>query len=134
MSQRLRIGNVYHHKIRDEEIITVHRDHENYVWYRGVKGRDNAGVVSTTDWVEQEPYKDLLGNVEMADYPEDWERKAAAIKKRDDYTCQGCGNSGAGVDLHAHHICPLGAGGSNARSNLITLCDECHGRVHGGVT
>jgi hypothetical protein len=131
VSERIRLGNTYNH---DEygEVLTVHRDHENVVWFRPVEARDNAGVISTGNSIESEPYKQFLGSVSMLDYPDDWESKAQAIKQRDGYTCQGCGNEDR--ELHVHHIVPLGAGGSNARSNLITLCDECHGRVHGGAT
>lgn len=143
MSERIRLGNVYEH---DEfgEVLTVHRDHENQIWFRPVKGRDNAGVISTGNSIRSEDYKHFLGRVSMLSYPDDWERKAEAVKRRDNYRCAACPrarNAEEGPDwqdedaeLHAHHIVPLGAGGSNARSNLITLCDECHGRVHGGVT
>jgi 5-methylcytosine-specific restriction endonuclease McrA len=135
MSERIRLGNTYHH---DEhgEVLTVHRDHENQVWFRCVESKDNAGVIRTGP-PRTEDYKTFLGSVTMRDYPEDdeWQARRKAVFERDDYTCQGCGQSGDSVaQLHCHHICPLGAGGSNARSNLITLCDECHGRVHGGTT
>lgn len=131
MSERIRLGNVYEHD-REGTVLTVHKDHENHVWFRPVKSRDNAGVIATEEDIEREHYKTFLGNVSMLDYPDDWGRKSEAIKQRDNYTCQGCGAEDA--ELHVHHIVPLGAGGSNVRSNLITLCDECHGRVHGGVT
>lgn len=36
------------------------------------------------------------------------------------------------VELHVHHIVPLGCGGTNSFRNLITLCEECHGKIHGG--
>jgi len=42
--------------------------------------------------------------------------------------CVACGNK---ENLHQHHLVPKSAGGSNAANNLITLCGECHGRVHG---
>jgi len=143
MSQRIRLGNVYNH---DEhgEVLTVHKDHQNNVWFRPVVSRDNAGVISTEREVDNEPYKDFLGSVSMLDYPDNWQAKARAIKQRDGHSCTACPrheNAADGPDwqhdgaeLHVHHIVPLGAGGSNARSNLTTLCDECHGRVHGGVT
>jgi len=131
VSERIRLGNTYEHD-REGTVLTVHKDHQNHVWFRPVKSRDNAGVIATEERVEREHYKTFLGNVSMLDYPDNWGDKADAIKKRDNYTCQGCGAENA--ELHVHHIVPLGAGGSNARSNLITLCDECHGRVHGGVT
>lgn len=133
MSERIRLGNVYQHN-EHGEVLTVHKDHDNRLWFRPVVARDNAGVISTGVGVESEAYRDFLGNVSMLDYPDDWDRKARAIRKRDDNTCQSCGADGNNAELHVHHIVPLGAGGSNARSNLITLCDECHGRAHGGVT
>ena len=131
MSQRIRLGNVYQH---DEhgEILTVHRDDANFVWYREVVGRDNGGVVSTSDDIHTENYRDLLGNVSMLDYPDNWDDIARAVRKRDNGTCQGCGSKD--TKLHVHHIIPLSSGGSNARSNLITLCEECHGRIHAGAT
>lgn len=134
MSQRIRIGNTYWHRTREEEVFVCHRDASNHVWFRGVVARDNAGVISTSDWVDQQPYKEFLGVVEMRDYPPDpeWEARRQAILERDGNTCQGCGDEGS--PLQVHHIVPLGAGGTNAKSNLIALCEQCHGRVHGGVT
>jgi hypothetical protein len=132
MSQRIRVGNTYHHKPRDRLVVVTHHDSANYIWFRGVHGYDNGGVLGTTDWVEQQEYPEFLSCVEMRDYPDDWDAKRGAVLERDDYTCQGCGSSNC--ELQVHHICPLGAGGSNALSNLIALCQECHGRVHGGVT
>jgi len=133
MSQRIRIGNVYQYKPKDREVVVVHTDHDNNVYFRDVKSRDNAGVIATSDAVHHAPYKEFLSCVEMRDYPDNWQGKARAIRQRDDHTCQGCGDSNAD-ELHVHHIVPLGAGGSNVRSNLITLCDECHGNVHRGVS
>lgn len=143
MAERIRLGNVYEHN-EHGEVLTVHKTHDNEVWARPVKSRDNAGVISTQNKLIREHYRQFLGSVSMLDYPDNWERKAEAVKKRDGYRCAACSQSRdlddgpewqtEEADLHAHHIVPLGAGGSNARSNLITLCDECHGRVHGGVT
>lgn len=31
---------------------------------------------------------------------------------------------------HVHHIIPLAAGGDNRESNLISLCTQCHGKIH----
>lgn len=44
--------------------------------------------------------------------------------------CVACGTRDK-ARLEHHHLIPKSEGGSNAESNLITLCDECHGRVHG---
>jgi HNH endonuclease len=42
--------------------------------------------------------------------------------------CVAC--HGRGV-LHHHHLVPKAEGGSDDETNLITLCEACHGRVHG---
>jgi hypothetical protein len=42
-----------------------------------------------------------------------------------------CANCGAGGDLHIHHIVPLINGGTNRITNLVNLCETCHGLVHG---
>lgn len=74
-------------------------------------------------------------------YGENWEELSAYVRKRDDYTCK---VRKLGVNwrcnvqlkppfhwlLHVHHIIPLPKG-PNHPKNLITLCRECHGRIHG---
>jgi hypothetical protein len=144
MSEKLRIGNVYKHP-EHGEIVVTNRDHENNVYYRKVKHRDNAGVVSASQWERSTSYDNLLGSVQMRDYPsgggdedtpngddvpDEWNTLASVIKERDNHTCQSCGSQN--TELAAHHIVPLGCGGTNTLRNLITLCSECHGRVHGG--
>lgn len=136
MGERIRIGNVYDH---DEYglVMVTHHTSENELWFRNVQSRDNAGVISTEDQVRAEPYKEFLGSVSMETYPERWDVLRKAVYKRDDYSCQGCTAAGGpegDAELHAHHIVPLSMGGSNMRSNLITLCDECHARIHGGLS
>ena len=44
-------------------------------------------------------------------------------------TC--CTNCFSTVELQYHHIVPLGAGGTNNPSNIVTLCGICHSKVHG---
>lgn len=56
-----------------------------------------------------------------------------AVKKRDKWTCQACGQEG--TQLHAHHIEPF-ANNEALRwdtDNGITLCFPCHRDVHAGV-
>lgn len=132
MSQKIRIGNHYWHTERDSEVIVTHRDETDSVWFRGVKSKDNAGVIATSEWIDQQPYADFLGDVQMEDYPreDEWQALREAVLERDNHRCQGCGTDDA--ELHAHHIVPLGCGGTNTLRNLITLCQQCHGRVHGG--
>ena len=51
-----------------------------------------------------------------------------AVFARDRYTCQRCGASGRdrGVQLVIDHKKPLKRGGTNAMSNLQTLCSKCN--------
>lgn len=132
MSQNIRIGNTYYHRPHEQEVVVTHHDETNDIWFRGVQSKDNGGVISTTEWIKQQPYPEFLGSVQMRDYPEEdkWQALRQVVLDRDDNCCQGCGTGTA--ELHVHHIVPLGAGGTNSRRNLITLCDECHGRIHGG--
>ncbi len=51
-----------------------------------------------------------------------------ACLMRDDFTCQKCGKKG--IKLSAHHIVWTSKGGKDSLYNLITLCENCHDRVH----
>jgi Helix-turn-helix domain of resolvase/HNH endonuclease len=42
--------------------------------------------------------------------------------------CAACGTT---KGLDHHHLRPRVHGGSDAETNLITLCHECHGKMHG---
>src|SRR2546425_303094 len=53
-----------------------------------------------------------------------------ACLMRDGYTCQQCGKRQ--VRLEAHHIVYRKLGGKDTLSNLLTLCETCHHRVHQG--
>ena len=59
---------------------------------------------------------------------DEWNELRKAALYRDKYICQGCGQSG--VPLDAHHIIPLSRGGNNWLNNLISLCRDCHTRIH----
>lgn len=53
---------------------------------------------------------------------------------RDNYTCQCCGKShkaDSGFKLHIHHLESRQVGG-DAPDNLITLCKDCHTKLHNG--
>jgi len=56
---------------------------------------------------------------------------------RDGFRCQVCGKDGRDItergSLHVHHVESLGMGGSTERDtadNMITLCVDCHKKVH----
>ena|SRR5229473_6059061 len=60
-----------------------------------------------------------------------WKQLSRLVKRRDGAQCQICGDQ-AGDSycvLHAHHITPRSQGGTDAPSNVITLCDLCHAVV-----
>ena len=50
-----------------------------------------------------------------------------AVFVRDKYTCRICGRTVSdGAILHAHHMIPRSAGGTNRINNLLTVCRKCH--------
>ncbi len=53
----------------------------------------------------------------------------AAVLARDGHRCQGPGCTETRF-LEVHHVTPRSAGGSNAATNLLTLCGRCHRFVH----
>ena len=53
-----------------------------------------------------------------------------AILHRDNYTCQCCGKKNCRLEVH--HIIFRSNGGTDDESNLITLCEDCHKKVHKG--
>ena len=61
-------------------------------------------------------------------YPENWDELRRQVYNRDGYKCKNCGT--VAQPPHCHHIVPLGRGGRNELSNLVTLCESCHRKVH----
>ena len=49
------------------------------------------------------------------------------VLQRDGWRCQGCGKM---RHLEVHHLQLRSHGGNDLEANLVTLCVECHGRVH----
>lgn len=68
------------------------------------------------------------------EYPSNWADLSLQAKDRDGYKCGNCGEGGKKAwvtfPLHVHHIVPLSKGGTNNLSNLRTLCEDCHKRLH----
>ena len=48
--------------------------------------------------------------------------------RRDNSTCQHCGNTEP--DLQVHHLIPKQEGGQDSLDNLVTLCASCHHQIH----
>lgn len=55
-----------------------------------------------------------------------------AIEKARKNFCQVCGKYQE-TGLHVHHIKTKGSGGEDTGENLVTLCYECHTKVHAGT-
>lgn len=51
-------------------------------------------------------------------------------KERDLYTCQVCGSK---EQVEGHHILDYQYGGAADIDNIVTLCRNCHKKVHKGV-
>jgi hypothetical protein len=58
------------------------------------------------------------------------ENLRSACLMRDHYTCQHCGKRNC--RLQAHHIIFREFGGKDTLSNLLTLCESCHHKLHQG--
>lgn len=61
-------------------------------------------------------------------YPNNWKEVAHNIRELDNFTCVSC--SATNVELHVHHIVYASNFGTHQRSNLVTLCRECHEKEH----
>ena len=62
-----------------------------------------------------------------------FETVKAYVRERDGYKCNICKSKGFGINskrLEVHHILERSKGGTNSPDNLITLCSECHKKVH----
>lgn len=51
-------------------------------------------------------------------------------KERDKYTCQICGSKDRS---EGHHIFDYAYVGAADRENIVTLCHDCHNKVHKGL-
>ena len=63
-------------------------------------------------------------------YGNNWKRiRAWYVAKHP--LCEQCYKEGRYVPVEeVHHIVPLAEGGTNADSNLISLCKSCHEKIH----
>ena len=53
-----------------------------------------------------------------------WREISHSVFRRDNYTCQYCGQIGHSLEID--HIIPISKGGSNQPDNLITACRRCN--------
>lgn len=60
----------------------------------------------------------------------DWTTIRNAVLLRDNRTCAHCKGVFPDNELDVHHLIPRSMGGPDEPSNLIALCDGCHGAIH----
>lgn len=65
---------------------------------------------------------------EKSGYPDDWDVRRKRVLRRDSFECQNCGVSN--TTLHVHHETPISQGGGHELSNLVTVCADCHAKLH----
>lgn len=74
-----------------------------------------------------------LWNADRNYYGANWNQQRLSVLERDAYTCQVCGRTDKGPNLHVHHKIPFKQFSSyleaNRTENLITLCSSCHQRA-----
>jgi 5-methylcytosine-specific restriction endonuclease McrA len=59
--------------------------------------------------------------------PEAYRKLRQVVLERDRWHCQNCG---AMTGLEVHHLEPRGRLGDDNEQNLITLCWNCHHKIH----
>jgi 5-methylcytosine-specific restriction endonuclease McrA len=59
--------------------------------------------------------------------PAEYESLRQQVLRRDGWRCQTCGTMS---DLEVHHREFRSHSGDDSEENLITLCTQCHARIH----
>jgi 5-methylcytosine-specific restriction endonuclease McrA len=59
--------------------------------------------------------------------PDEYRQLWASVLERDRWRCQSCGRC---RDLQVHHKHFRSRSGEDRADNLITLCNDCHSRLH----
>lgn len=75
---------------------------------------------------------DVAGTDYQQGAQKDFYNVKAYVLHRDGYTCQSGRKTKHSAKLHVHHKVFRSQGGTNSPSNLMTLCETCHGDLHRG--
>ena len=74
---------------------------------------------------------DVSGSDYQHGKKEGFENSKAFVKYRDNYKCVCCKKKSAkNRKLEVHHILYINDGGSDDPDNLVTLCHQCHEKIH----
>ncbi|MFB6253522.1 MAG: HNH endonuclease [Halobacteriaceae archaeon] len=82
-------------------------------------------------YTEPDSYSEEEAFDQKGKYPPDWSNRRARVWREQDEQCGRCGREKNTVESHdVHHIKPLEHGGTNAISNLVGLCSDCHALLY----
>lgn len=93
-------------------------------------------LLPITEWVFELASFNIhkISNPDVKDYQKGQQKGFYNVKAfvldRDGYQCQKCKTKKG--KLHTHHIIFRSNGGTDTPDNLITLCEECHEKLHKG--
>jgi len=93
-------------------------------------------LLPITKWIVETAKFDInkISNPNIIDYKDGpqkgYNNIKAYILDRDGYKCRLCGSKNK--KFHIHHINLRSKGGSNEHTNLITICEDCHDKIHKG--
>ncbi len=93
---------------------------------KGILSSPNPFKKGHTPWNYIDGRSKILG---PARYGDDWEAIRFIIYKRDNFTCQECGEKMSKFPFHVHHKIPFLISFDNSPKNLITLCPSCHRKI-----
>ena len=71
--------------------------------------------------------ENIVGDYKAYLLSEHWKHIRDCALKRDGYTCRICGT---GINLRVHHVHYEHVGTELELDDVITLCEECHSKVH----
>jgi 5-methylcytosine-specific restriction endonuclease McrA len=61
-----------------------------------------------------------------------WNNLVKEVFLRDGFICQKCREPFSFKCLAPHHVKSVGSGGDDTAENLISVCKECHYKIHNG--
>ena len=70
---------------------------------------------------------ELVGDYEAYLHSSEWQELREQAMKRDGWQCRMCGT---GKNLRVHHVNYEHVGTEQELEDLLTLCDDCHQKVH----
>ena len=84
-------------------------------------------LIWRNDAMEAECMEKLTGDYKAYLQSEHWQNVRMQALKRDGLVCQLCGS---GINSRVHHVSYDRVGSDEEVKDLVTLCEECHSKVH----